>query len=101
MLRIVIYPLQGKKLMYTIRLAFLTSNNKAEYEALIAGLRIASDMRAFKIRVSTDSQLVANQINGSFKTREERMMKYMKKVKELLASFKSCEVQMAREGNKT
>lgn len=54
-LRVVISPPQGKKLMYTICLAFLTSNNEAKYEIPIAGLRITLDMQASKTRVSIDS----------------------------------------------
>lgn len=97
----VVSPPQGKKLMYTICLTFLTSNNEAEYKALIVGLMVASDMQASRIKVSTDSQLIANQINGSFETREEGMARYLKKVKELLTRFKSSEIrQIARKGNK-
>lgn len=78
-------------MMYMIFLAFPTSNNKAKYKALIDGLRVASDMRASKIRANVNSKLVANQINESFKAGEKRMTKYLKKVRELVNGFQGYE----------
>ena len=43
-------------------LSFPTSNNQAEYEALLAGLRLAEDLGAREVQIYTDSQLVASQI---------------------------------------
>nr|GEW67471.1 hypothetical protein [Tanacetum cinerariifolium] len=59
------------------------SNNKDEYEALIAGLRIAAQMGVQNIHVSTDSKLVANQVLGAYVAKEENMIKYLEKVKSL------------------
>lgn len=53
--------------MYTIHLFFSTSINGGKYEALIVMLRAVLDMRVFKIRVSTNSQLITNQINDILK----------------------------------
>ncbi|GJU74289.1 reverse transcriptase domain-containing protein [Tanacetum coccineum] len=44
-----------------------SSNNEAEYEALIAGLRIVAEMGVRNVRVSVDSKLVANQVLGAYK----------------------------------
>ncbi|GKA03475.1 reverse transcriptase domain-containing protein, partial [Tanacetum coccineum] len=44
---------------------FNASNNEAEYEALIAGLRIAAEMGVRNVQVSVDSKLVANQVLGT------------------------------------
>ena len=44
--RVVLISLDGSRLRYTIRLYFLASNNAAEYEALINGLRIAIELGA-------------------------------------------------------
>ena len=43
-----------------IRLGFRASNNKAEYEALLVGLRAALDMGAREVKVYSDSRLVVN-----------------------------------------
>nr|GEZ08141.1 reverse transcriptase domain-containing protein [Tanacetum cinerariifolium] len=54
---------------------FAASNNEAEYEALIAGLRIAARMRVKNVHVSVDSKLVANQALGTYVAKEDNMVK--------------------------
>ena len=49
---------------YALRLNFEATNNGAEYEALLAGLRIAREMHIEALDVRVDSNLVASQING-------------------------------------
>ena len=72
---------------YTLRFSFKTSNNQAEYEALIAGLRIAKDLKVDKLRAYSDSQLVVGQTKGEFEAKDPAMAKYLHKVKELTPSF--------------
>nr|GFD17849.1 reverse transcriptase domain-containing protein [Tanacetum cinerariifolium] len=60
-----------------------SSNNEAEYEALIASLRIAVHMGVCNVYVSVDSKLVACQVLGAYVTKEENMIKYLEKVKSL------------------
>ncbi|GKB68983.1 reverse transcriptase domain-containing protein [Tanacetum coccineum] len=50
---------------YALRLTFGSTNNEAEYEALLAGLRIAKGMNIQKLEAKVDSKLVASQINGA------------------------------------
>ncbi|CAL9011262.1 unnamed protein product [Prunus brigantina] len=45
----------GSKLEYALRFSFRTSNNEAEYEALLAGLRLAKSMSAKQIRIHKNS----------------------------------------------
>nr|GEW91202.1 reverse transcriptase domain-containing protein [Tanacetum cinerariifolium] len=59
------------------------SNNEAEYEALISGLRKAGQMGVENVHVSVDSKLVANQVLGTYVAKEENMIKYLDKVKSL------------------
>jgi len=54
----------------SIRFGFKTLNNQAEYEALIAGLRLAKDLRVRSLKCQTDSQLVTSQMNDEYQTRE-------------------------------
>jgi len=54
----------------SIRFWFDTSNNQAEYEALIVGLRLARDLGVKNLKVQTDSQLIAGQMNGDYQARE-------------------------------
>ncbi|GJS62234.1 reverse transcriptase domain-containing protein [Tanacetum coccineum] len=72
---------------YALRLNFSNSNNDAEYEALLAGLRIAKEMQVKDIHSFVDSKLVASQVEGSYEAKGERMIKYREKVLELAGAF--------------
>ena len=72
---------------YALRLGFQASNNEAEYEAVIARLNLAHSMEANQLEVSSDSQLVVKQIEDSHEARGEKMILYLKKVRELLKKF--------------
>nr|GEZ51875.1 reverse transcriptase domain-containing protein [Tanacetum cinerariifolium] len=50
---------------YALRFQFAASNNEAEYEALIAGLQIATQMGVKNVQANVDSKLVANQVLGT------------------------------------
>ncbi|GKD86146.1 reverse transcriptase domain-containing protein, partial [Tanacetum coccineum] len=78
---------------YALRLTFDSTNNEAEYEALLAGLRIARRMNIQKLKAKVDSKLVANQINGNYIARCDNMMKYLVKAKEYIACFKSFSIK--------
>ncbi|KAL2235250.1 UNVERIFIED_CONTAM: hypothetical protein Sindi_1257200 [Sesamum indicum] len=72
------------------RLSFLTTNNEAEYEALILGLELAREDGAKVLEVYTDSQLEALQIEGTHETEERTMVLYHKKARSLMARFNKC-----------
>nr|GEV15142.1 reverse transcriptase domain-containing protein [Tanacetum cinerariifolium] len=77
------------------------SNNEAEYEALIAGLRIAAQMGLQNVHVSVDSKLVANQVLWGYVANEENMIKYLEKVKILVSGFANFSInQVPRSKNK-
>ena len=59
----------------------------AEYEAVIVGLNLAHSMEADQLEVSSDSQLVVKQIEDSYEAKGEKMILYLKKVRELLKKF--------------
>ncbi|KAL0716288.1 hypothetical protein Bca4012_065610 [Brassica carinata] len=77
----------GEILEQSFRLAFHASNNEAEYEALVAGLRLAHGLKIRNIHAYCDSQLVANQYSGEYEARDERMDAYLKLVQELARNF--------------
>ena len=83
-----------------VRLGFLASNNEAEYEALLIGLKNARRLGADRLQVFCDSQLVANQISREYQARDERMSVYFLAFKCLLSKFESTQVeQIGREHN--
>ena len=57
---------EGILVEVSMTLSFPTSNNQAEYEAFLTGLRLAEDLGAEEITICTDSQLVALQVRGEY-----------------------------------
>nr|GEW80131.1 reverse transcriptase domain-containing protein [Tanacetum cinerariifolium] len=62
---------KGKEYTYTLRFEFETTNNEAEYKALVAGLRIAKEMQIQELAIFVDSQLVASQDKGLFEAKKQ------------------------------
>ena len=56
----------GHRFHCAIRFNFSASNNEAEYEALLAGLRLARDMNIKVLDIYSDSKLVVNQVLGEY-----------------------------------
>ena len=56
---VVLISPQGDKFCYVLRLMFPCTNNAAEYEALLHGLRLAKEMNLTRVRCFGDSDLVA------------------------------------------
>ncbi|XP_056864046.1 uncharacterized protein LOC130511189 [Raphanus sativus] len=79
----------GEILEQSFRLEFHASNNEAEYEALIAGLRLAHSLKIRNIHAYCDPQLVASQYSGEYEARDERMEAYLKLVQNLSQDFDS------------
>ncbi|GJX95395.1 reverse transcriptase domain-containing protein [Tanacetum coccineum] len=76
-----------REISYALRFNFRASNNEAEYEALVAGLELATQMEAWCLEVYTDSLLIANQLKGLYEAREDIMRRYLAKVQELQGHF--------------
>ncbi|GAU20758.1 hypothetical protein TSUD_239520 [Trifolium subterraneum] len=72
----------------------------AEYEALIAGMKLAKEMEVQELKVQSDSQLVANQVSGEFQTKDPQLAKYLEKVKVMAKQFSMFELTyVPREQN--
>ena len=78
---------------YALKFGFQASNNEAEYEAVIAGLNLAHYMESNQLEICSDSQLLVKQIEGSYEARGEKMILYLKKVRELLKKFTRVQVR--------
>jgi ribonuclease HI len=90
----------GTLIEVSLELSFQTKNNQAEYEAFLAGLRLAKDVEAEEVKIYTDSQLVASQISGEYQAKDERLAEYLILIRGKLAEFKVAEVQhVPREYN--
>ena len=72
---------------YALRFGFQASNNEAEYEAVITGLNLAHSMEVDLLKVCSDFQLVVKQTEDDYEAKGEKMIRYLKKVRELLKKF--------------
>ncbi|KAL0427511.1 UNVERIFIED_CONTAM: hypothetical protein Slati_2925900 [Sesamum latifolium] len=68
---------QGEDLEFAIKFDFKASNNEAEYEALVIGMRMAHETGAKHLLAYSDSQLVVKQVEGTYKAKEESMIQYL------------------------
>lgn len=78
-----------------------TTNNEAEYRALIAGLEEAVEKKAAKAECYLDSELVVKQLNGQYRVKNERMQILHSEVKELMQKIPEITfTHVKREKNK-
>jgi ribonuclease HI len=96
-----ISPLR-KHLRYVLRLHFPASNNVAEYEALVNGLRIAIELGVRRLDARGDSQLVIDQVMKNSHYRDPKMEAYCDEVRCLEDKFYGLELNhIARRYNET
>ena len=77
------------------------TNNIAEYTALIYALQEALVLKADKVKIFTDSELVFNQLIGSYQIKNEKLKTLFDQVKHLVRGFKKIEIKnIPREKNK-
>jgi ribonuclease HI len=93
---------EKKKLIASIseRLAN-TTNNQAEYRALISGLKKAITLGATQVLVNSDSELMVKQLNGLYRVKKEELKPLYLEVKRLAGSLDSFKiVSIPREKNR-
>lgn len=77
------------------------TNNQAEYLAFITALETFSNPENKNLHIFTDSQLLANQINGSWKVKHPDINKLFTKAKNLIKNFNSVTIEyIPRNRNK-
>ncbi|GMH25257.1 hypothetical protein Nepgr_027100 [Nepenthes gracilis] len=77
----------GFEIKYSLKLDFSATNNVAEYEALLAGLRLTKECSAKRLVVHSDSELIVNQVNGGFEANNPSLARYLAKAKEAIQGF--------------
>ena len=88
------------KLRYVLQKHFPASNNTAEYEACLHGLRIAVELDVKRIMVYGDSVLVINQLNKDWYCSSEKLDAYYAKIRKLEGKFYGIEYHhMVRDQN--
>jgi ribonuclease HI len=77
----------GEQLKYVLQIFWKVSNNEAEYEALLHGLRLAASLGIKRLLVYGDSAVVINQVNKSWDRNKENMDAYYLEVLKLENKF--------------
>jgi probable phosphoglycerate mutase len=77
-----------------------TTNNVAEYKALIAGLEAAQEFPARAVRVRADSMLVIRQVQGAWKVKQAHLRPLVVRAQELLRNYDEVDLgHVPREEN--
>jgi ribonuclease HI len=82
---------QGDHLKYVLQIHYKVSNNNAEYEALIHGLRIAVSLGSKRLIAYGDSKIVIDQVNKACDIKKDSMNAYCAEVRNLKAHFEGLE----------
>lgn len=72
---------------------FPCTNNAAEYEAFLHGLRMAKEMILSRVRCFGDSDLVAQQVSSKWDSKDPLMVAYHHEVDAIAGYFKSYQVE--------
>ena len=78
-----------------------TTNNVAEYTAVIRGLERALELGAGSVLLRSDSQLLINQLTGRYRVRSPHLQPLHRRVRELAAGFDSIEYEHVRRERNT
>ncbi|XP_075663208.1 uncharacterized protein LOC142632746 [Castanea sativa] len=84
---VIINTPNGKKLRYGVQLKFPATNNEAEYEGILTGLRLGKALRIKNLLIQSNSKLAIRQIREDYEAKEERIQKYLKLTKHLAREF--------------
>ena len=79
--KVVLQSLEGDLVECTIHLQFPTTNNEAEYEAVLLGLDITKAVEASSVVIHSDSQVIVEHINRDYEAKGEWMKEYLNMVK--------------------
>ena len=78
-----------------------TTNNVAEYNALIHGLEEAVKLNADEVVINMDSELIAKQLNGEYRVKNPDIKPLFEKAIGILKNFRSFEIKhIERSKNK-
>jgi ribonuclease HI len=98
---IIISNEEGKIISQINKYVGKTTNNVAEYMALIHALKVAKKYKAKWVRFYLDSELLVNQINGLYRTKNKNLFNLLQQVRKLSNNFSQVEFQyIPREENK-
>ncbi|XP_074348979.1 uncharacterized protein LOC141688227 [Apium graveolens] len=91
---------EGFTIQTAVSFGFPATNNQAEYQALIVGLKLFRTLRVQDLKIYSDSHIVVKQTNGEYVAKDPTMAKYQALVQSYLTSISKHQVlQICREEN--
>ncbi|KAL8112855.1 hypothetical protein AgCh_020237 [Apium graveolens] len=78
---------EGFTIQQAITFAFKATNNQAEYETLISGLRLAKSLGIMKMIIYSDSQIVVKQTSGEYIVKDPKLAQYQAIVRDILETI--------------
>jgi ribonuclease HI len=75
------------RICYAVRLEFKCTNNIAEYEVVLLGLRKLKAMGIRRVVLKSDSQVIIGHVDKSSKAKDPKLEKYLDTVRRMEASF--------------
>jgi ribonuclease HI len=97
---VVLISSQGDKLKYVLRMSFpQASNNEAEYEALLHGMKMAKAYRATRLKIFGDSNLIVQQVMNKCDAISDNMTTYRNLYYYLEGTFDGYEVSHVSRAN--
>jgi ribonuclease HI len=97
---IVIQDQAGNTIATISRQLGITTNNQAEYQAIIAALEKATSLGAKNVILKSDSELVVKQINGLYKIKKTALRPLYQQIVQLIGSLESFSISyIPRERN--
>jgi ribonuclease HI len=95
----VLISLLKMKTSYVAKLEFQCTNNNAEYEAVLLGLRKLKAMRIRRAILKSDSQVIIGHVDKSSRVRDPKLEKYLDTVRRMEASFEGFSVKSIPRGD--
>lgn len=98
---VVIEDDQGTRLRTFHRFIGTATNNEAEYQALIDGLKAVLEWKPDRLEIYLDSKLVVEQIKGTYRVKKAELQPLYKQATQLLGAFGEVEIKhVERESNR-
>jgi ribonuclease HI len=98
---VVIEDDQGLRLRGFHRRIGTATNNEAEYQALIDGLKAVSEWKPDRLEIYLDSKLVVEQMKGGYRVKKPELKRLHDEARTLLAGFAEVEIAYnERESNR-
>jgi ribonuclease HI len=77
-----------------------TTNNAAEYQAILSALKEVQQFTNNSIQLYSDSQLVIRQLNNVYNVKSKRLLPYYKKIQKVKEDFKQVSFRHVSRTNK-